>query len=386
MSNSDTVKICWLSGNHGYCEEILGQIKSLLSNPEIFIYDKDSNAEYVENQILSSELFDENRIIILKHLHKFCSSSVKSNNKWISIFNHIPNGCIVVVYEIDSKDNQVIYKHISEIGKVFYSEQYLKKDYAFNWIVTFFQSKSKEIDEDNVRLILDSISEDSNGYDIDRLNMCCKKICDYLGNRKKTIYKEDILASVDKYYNFIIWDILNAFESKDFSKCIHLTKTACHRDVNSVEAINQIFNMILWKLRIMLFIKESMSNGMTKEDAISNVNKLHKFTREGSGLSSVLDIEKNKNGTLKESYSSAMATSLFREFGDKKASIESFGRSELFRLIVAVNECMRNIRHESNDSNCMLMAENFFLESCKIVNPELLENIRRIPHGGRYSF
>jgi hypothetical protein len=55
-------------------------------------------------------------------------------------------------------------------------------------------------------------------------------------------------------------------------------------------------------------------------------------------------------------------------------------------LIIAVDECIRNIRHESNDSNCMLMVENFFLESCKMVQTELLGNIRRIPHGGRYSF
>jgi len=386
VAKSDKVKVCWLSGNYTYCEDILKQIKSLLSNPEIFIYDKDSDGDYVENQILSSGLFAENKLIILKHLHKFYSSSVKSNNRWLNIFNSIPESCIVVIRNINPNDAKVIYKHVEEIGKVFCSSKYLKKNDAFNWISKFFKENSKETDEENIYLILDSIGEETNGYDIDKIYMCCKKICDYVGNRKKNICKEDIILNADRYYNFIIWDILNAFEERNFTKCISLVKMSCSRDGNYTEAINKIFNMILWKLRIMLFVKESISNGMTKEQAIENVKKLHKFSREGAGLNLVMEVEANKNGTLKEAYSAAMASSLFRSFGDKKASIDSFGRSELFKLIIAVDECIRNIRHESSDSNCILMVENFFFESCKIIQPELLEHIRRIPHGGRYSF
>lgn len=383
---SDKVKVCWLSGNYGYCEDILNQIKSLLKSPEIFIYDKDSDADYVENQILSSGLFAENRLIIIKHLYKFYSSSVKSNNRWLNIFNSIPEDCIVVIRDIDPSDAQVIYKHVSEIGKVFCAPQYLKRDDAFNWISKFFKENSKETNDENIFIILDSIGAETNGYDIDKMNMCCRKICDYIGNKKKNICKEDIALSSDKYCNVIIWDILSSFEERDFVKCISLVKKSCDRDGNCSEAINQIFSMILWKLRIMLFVKESISIGMTKEQSIENVKKLHKFTREGSGLNIAMEVETNKNGTLREAYSAAMASSLFRSFGDKKASIDSFGRSEIFKLIISVSECIRNIRHESNDSNCMLMAENFFFESCKIIQPELLENIRRVRHGGRYSF
>lgn len=386
MSDSKKIKICWLNGGYYYCKDILSQIKSLLNNPEIFVYDKDSQPSYIENQILGSGFFEENRLVILHDMPKFGSSSVKSNQKWVDTFDNIPEDCIVVIHDVDPKKFKELYSYISKIGKVFYSKNLLDRNESVSWVVDFFKEKQKSINDDASQLIVDFIGEDSNGFDVDKLYVACKKIYHYIGSRKKNITQEEVFASCDKYSTFIIWDILNSFEDRNFEECITLTQKACQKEKRAVDAISQILNMILWKLKMILFIKESMSNGNSQEHSIKLIKNLHKFSKSGAGVDSTIEVEMNKGGGMKECYSEMAVHNLFRGYKNRKPSIECFGRSELFKLIIAINECIRNIRHESNDSNCMMMMENFFLESCNILDSSKLIGIRRIPHGGVYSF
>jgi len=363
----------------------LGKVKSALDNPEIYIYD-DVDAEYIDNQILSGSIFSENRLFLLKKLPKFKMSDAKSNKRWIEVFDSIPEDSLVVIYGVEPKKASIIFKHVSKIGKTFHSPQKIKKGDAIRWLNDFLEEGGKEIDDDASDIIIESIGADSDGYDVDRLYISAKKISSYIGKRKKKVTKEDILCSADNYINFIIWDIISAFEAKDFNRCITLTHRACLKEKRYIDAVSQILNMILWKLRLVLFLKESVANGLSENAAINKAKELHKFSKSGAALSSIVEVEMNKTGGMKQLYSDNMISTIFRGFGGKRPSIECFGRSELFKLVVALNECMLNIRHESDDIHCMVIAENFFMEACRILSSQSLENVRRVPNGGIHSF
>jgi len=383
---SKKIRVCWVNGSYYYCNRILSQIKSAIDNPEIYIYGDTTDAEYVENQISENSIFSENRLFILKALPKFSGSDAKSNKRWIALFDSISEDSIVVVYNVDPKKHTAIFKHVSEIGKVFYSSSHMDRGDALSWVNEFFEADGKTIDDEVADLIVESIGYDSEGYDTDKLYICLKKIISYLGKKKKKISKNDILCGVDNYINFVIWDIIGAFESRDFSKCVLLMKNACSKEKSPKDAVSHIFNTLFWKLRLLLFLKEYVANGHSQDSAMQKAKELHKFSKSGAGLYSSLEVELNKGGGMKPVYSDNAISSAFKSFGGRKPSIQCFGRSELFKLVVAQNECMLNIRHESDDIHCIIIAENFFMSSCNILDSQLLEKIRRVPHGGIHSF
>lgn len=366
---NNNAKICWLSGSFFNRKKILEKIKESIINPDIYVFDEHS-AEEISDQILGNTLFSNNRIVILKDIPNFSANSTKSNEKWINIFDNIPDDCIVVVNGVESKSKQKIYAHIQKIGKIFDFPQYLEYRDATSYCREEFEKLGKLVEDSDLEYIVNNIGlEYGKGYDIDKIISETLKIVSYIGNRKKNIEHVDIEKCVTKNSNFIIWEMLDIIETKNYYKCQKILKNSC--EVLGIrEAINSIIPMLNRKFRLLLMIKEQLIKGINKKEIINNIKKIHKFKEENN----IFSPEKDKD---------EMEKFIFSDYEINKAinTSDKYNRTEIFKSSEILKDCYLKLRYIYEEEELLILIDNFLLYICGIENDNNLKNLRRFVYG-----
>jgi DNA polymerase III delta subunit len=378
MSQEEKIRICWLTGSFYHTRIILDKIKKSIGDYELYLYDENNTPEHIEMQILGSGLFASNRLIILRGIPHFVGTSTKSNSRWTEIFSNVPEDCVVVIDNVDVSSRQVIFKHIKKIGKVFDPPKVIKKDEAISYISDLFSEKNKNILREDIDLIVsNSLTEDGKGIDVDRVTMIVKQICYFVGNKKKNIEKLDLIRSLTGNNNYIIWDMFDAIDNRDFIKCEELLYSAS--EVSSIKgAIEELFRMLLWRFRLMFFLKEGLSLGRSQKEIFDGLKNIHKFSREGSGFYSKFSIDLDKENNEKVVYSESVANNMINGMFGKTPVLDKYSRTEVFKIMRIIEECLFKIRNISNEIEYLIVADSFFMFICGTVDENLLSKLRRI--------
>ena len=371
---SDQARICWICGSFFHKQQIVEAIKKSLGDVKVLTYDDESTAEYIDMKISGNELFSEERVVILKDIPSFKGSAQKSNKKWKEVFSNIPEDCTVVVDGVDPNKKKVLHKHVQKIGKIFNPPASLKRPEACSYVIDIFEKSGKHIEDDDVGLIVDNCElEKGNLFDVDKMIMYHNLICNFVGNKKKNIVRQDILKCLPNNCNVLTWAVFDLIDKRDFDGCQKLLHRIVLSKNTAKEAIEGLFHQLSWRYRLLFFLKEQKISGLEDKDILDNLKELHRFTRDGSGEYSTFTTEG------KPLYSEKVGFSALKGFYGKTPAINLYSRTELFKSMKVIDECLLKIRNSNDDVECLLMADNFFMFICNVMDDKELSKLRRMP-------
>jgi len=367
--SEEKIQVCWITGSYHHGREIINKIKQSLGDVCVESYADGLSAEYIEMQIEGAGLFPEKRLVILKDLPQYVGS--KSNEKWKALFSNVPDGCTIVIDRVAAGSRKVIYKHIKEIGKVFDTPLSVKGADATAYVEAEFIRRGKNIASDAVTLFIQKMGEkDFGGISVDDMYMYINQTCCYAGKRKKNISIEEIDAIVPTNYSAIIWNIFKALDKKDFFECQKLFYHFC-RSSSISEAVNQICNMLLWRYRLLLLIKEQKSNNIPDAEIIKNISELQKLSKEGVGNRAVYSVDG-------KAYTEDSVNNAVKGFYSQPSPIEFYSRTELFKFVRIIHECILKSRNTDNETENLLIIDNLFMFICGVVAEDILTKMRSI--------
>ena len=367
--SEDKIKVCWITGSYHHGREIIQKIKQSLVDVSVESYSDGLSAEYIEMQILGAGLFPEKRLIVLKELPSYSGS--KSNERWKKLFSEIPDDCTIVVDRVPAASRRVIYKHVKEIGKVFDLPMYIKGADASVYIETEFIRHGKGISNDAITLFIQKMGEQSSdGLSVDDVYMYIKQICYYVGKRKKNISIEDIDVVVPVSHSAIIWSIFTALDKRDFCECQKLFYHFCKSSSN-LEAVSQICNMMLWRYRLLLLIKEQKIKKISDVEIIKNILGLHKLSKDGVGNQSVY-------ATDGSAYTENIVNNAVKGFYSQPPPTDFYTRTELFKFVKIIHECNLKLRTAESEIEYLLTMDNLLMFICGIAEEDTLTKMRSI--------
>jgi DNA polymerase III delta subunit len=370
---NDKARICWISGSFFHKRKIVDAVKNSLEDHKVLIYDDEYSAEYIEMKISGNELFSESRVVIIKDIPSFKGSAQKSNKKWKEVFSNIPEDCTVIVDGVDPNKKKVLYNHVKKIGKIFNPPAYLKRPEACSYVIDIFEKSGKHVEDSDVGLIVDNCESDKgNLFDVDRMIMYHDLICSFLGNKKKNMTRADIIKCLPNNSNVLTWAIFDLIDKRDYDGCQKLLYRSILSKNTAKEAVEGLFHQLSWRYRLLFFLKEQKISGLKDEDILKNLKELHRFSREGSGEYSIFTTDG------KPLYSEKIGFNALKGFYGKTPVIDLYSRTELFKSMKVLDECLLKIRNSNDKVECLMMADNFFMFICNIMDDKELSRLRRM--------
>lgn len=370
------VRVCWASGSYFGRRKILDRIKALIGECDTYVYD-DISGEYFESQVLSSCLFGDKKIIILKTLPKFDGSSTKSTSRLKKALSGVAEDCVVIIDGVEPSTHKTIYDHVKSIGRVYDSPQYLKGGEATSFVANILEEYKKIAGEGCVDLIIDATGETgSKGVDTDRLFMNIKQLCSYIG-KAKVIEKSDILSVLGRNTDFIIWNLFSALDRRDFEQCMKLFYNSLSLSGKPEEAINQILYMVSWRYRLILFLKEQKNLGRSTEEILESVKGIKKTKREGSGLYSTFEYDLDAEGKTKSVYTEKASKDALLGFFGNTPVINLYAVSDIYHILKCVSHCLFRMRSGSSDAENIMLVNNLFMTVCGVFDSSVLCSVRR---------
>ena len=379
MSKKETINVVWLSGNNTECQKIIDSIKQFLKTFEYYSYGNDVTIEFLEQELTSFSCFEEEEKLIV--LTDFPISKGKNKTEILKklkkILETLPENCNVIFNNFKT-DSKSFISFIKKIGKIYTFDKYVDKNNAIKCITEYVGKKDKSIDTEAINIIIDSISVTGDkNIDIDKIFNNLTKILSYIGSRQK-INKQDVLNVCDRSDDFIIWELFNYLDKKNYKGCLSILQKIENNEKNFNETISQIFRTINWRYKLLLFIKEAKAKKYSNEQIILEASKLYKFKQSGSSYNITYEIEINKDGSKRKDYTEKMITQALEGNYYSSPLISYYKRQDLFYILRSIAQVFLKIRTGCSDLDIKTTVISIFKMICHVDSENNLSNIREI--------
>ena len=203
-----------------------------LSLLKIDLAEEDIDA--LERELETPSLFAPLRFVVLSNLTD--KEKIKKFEILAEKFNLSKSKeSIVVLYEENLEDKNILIKLVSERGKV-QRFDLLSKTGTVSWATNFFLNRKIKIDADAILKITEGI-----GPDLWRLNNECEKLAAWAVNPKTKISTEDVLKLVVFESESNFFAMVDAVLTKNSSKAIYDLETL----VSKGEDVTGIFYLLV---------------------------------------------------------------------------------------------------------------------------------------------
>jgi len=377
MPKEETINVVWLSGNNTECQEIIDNIKQFLKTFEYYSYGSDVTIEFLEQELTSFSCFEEEEKLVI--LTDFPISKEKNKagtlKKLKKILETLPENCNVVFNNFNT-DNKSFISFIKKIGKVYIFDKYVDKNNAIKCITEYVRKKNKSIDTESINIIIDSVSTTGDkNIEIDKIFNNLIKILSYIGNRQK-INKQDILSVCDHSNDFIIWELFNYLDKKNYKGCLSILQKIENKEKNFNEAISQMFRTINWRYKLLLFVKESKAKKYSNEQIISEASKLYKFKQSGLNYNIICEPEINKDGSKRKAYTEKMINQALEGNYYSSPLISYYKRQDLYYIVRAIGQVFLKIRTGCSVLDIKTTIKSIFKMICYVDKENNLTRMR----------
>lgn len=381
MSNPNDVRVCLIDGSFFYSQSVMGKIKNILGEFEETSFAGDETINYVSSQVKSKSCFAEKRLIVLKDWPLFKGTRPTFMKHFKGLLSNTPEDAIIVLNNLPNQSSSFMdWVGGLPFGKVFADAKKLDYDDAVNFVCKEIISHSKEIEVDDARVIVDSMTMSGKDINVDKLILECLKLSHFVGNRK-VIKSNDVGAVAVDSGEFIIWSLFNCLDERDYCGAMQLLNRAIESEKTVDRAITAILHMIIWRYRLLLFLKESMALGLDHQAIKREIANLHKLKRSGFGRRTTMTVDLQKtNNEPRSMYSTAMVDRCLDGFYGKKPTVLCYTRREIYEILVAVDEIAEKNRICS-ESVSITLFESLFMAICNISTFESAAKLRRINYG-----
>lgn len=376
------VNVCWISGNYFERRAFIDKLKAYLDGQggyELSVYTDEETIEYCQNQILQSSCFSENRLFIFNDWPKTNKTKQTFYKNFIELCEKSPDDAIIVCNNLKTESKKVI-NAFKKMGKFCEFDELVKSKQAPKWFVGECEQKGKSIELKDAEQVIKAIGEKQGKYsvEIDRMHSMAEKLCNYVGNRKN-ITSEDVLTVCTDEPEFIIWNMYDYIDAKDFCGCMNMLAQAQSVSKSVDGFVNQIVSSIIWRYRLILFLKEGIAQKWDTERISREISKLHKLKRKekSSGFLLQYSVDKYENGNEKSLYSSQMVNNTISG-RYKKPPVLCYSRKEAFLILLAAEETQSKLRSGVTDAEALVLLDALMMTACSLVDNDLLNRIRQV--------
>jgi DNA polymerase III delta subunit len=382
MEEKPKLKMIWLGGSYLRRREMLAKVQERFNDAERIVCNGDMTFEFFMSEIETSSCFGEKRLIIIHDMPIFDPSSAKAKNltAFKDTLAKLADNTFVVFNGVDKDKFKTIYAQVGSLGKCYDFEETLDMNVAPDWLVDLFSKLGYKISKEAAEFMVERCGWDKSldGVGRDLLELTARGLCLFAGKQKE-ITIDHIVTSAFENENLIIWSLLDALDDKNYDECLKIMGKMIQSEGSALKAVNSIFPMLIWRYRMLFFLKENLLKGDSNH-AMQAALQMRKLSQSGTGEFMKMTADLVKTGENKGQFSPAWTTfvlgRVLNSYGSKPAAIECYSRKELFRVIQILEEGLYTIRSSSNDAISGLVADVFFMAVCNTLDDKSVRKLR----------
>jgi hypothetical protein len=379
MSENAKINVAWISGSFFSSFNILQKIKTKYSHAEIYNYDQDSSFFAIYNNLITVSCFSACKLIVISDLPDMTDGEKKKMKEAIE---NLPPEILVVFYGVSKTSHKILYSAVEKIGKIYESVDEIATSQAGAWIMQRCKELNIDIFDDALQSLVQNSPTSQSGKFIscDIIETTLQKLMLY-NPSKKPYDTDDIIATSAFSESFVIWNILNACDAKNFDLCINYFEQAVHFNGNPINALNEVINILCWKFRMLLSLKEHMANGNSQQQSIEKTSQLRKFSYIGQGMNAKPKVSEVQTGANKGSaaclWSSYVCGQATNSISGRKPQIELYTRKELYVITRILEESLVMARLCQMKSEAYLIADIIFASICNNLDASSVDSLKK---------
>lgn len=350
---------------------ILDKIKEAMGEYELSVFDESYGWEYVQQAILEHSCFGEKTLIILNGLPvvKGKDSSASRTKVLNDLKKILPNvdGDKCVVLNGIAITSKVFLNAIKGKVQVKSFDRMVPKRYAsgsaVKRLMDYFGKREKQIAEDDAFLVVDSINYNNKEVNLDKVFLMAKKIENLVGGRKKVTH-DDVLSICSLSPDFLIWNLFKALDNQNSTEALILVDKIASRSLSFEHEIVMALSTMIWKYRLMLFVRSSLDKGFKPDDIWVRLQRMVKWDKSGQGVKRHSTPQKTKKDLKNISMYSRPAMNMLFNSNYGKASIACYSQSHLLNVLPMTQMCLRKIRSGCTEGEIRIVLEILCLVIC----------------------
>jgi len=383
-SDTKQANVCWLTGNYHDRKRIINKVKDLLSSHgelECVVCDNETPLVRLQSLISRRGCFEKQRLIILNDWPDTTISNATLYNKFLKMCELVPEGVVLICNNLKT-DAKKFLEGINAIAKVYSFEEEMWQNQADAWVVVEMSRREKEISTSNASIITSAVGTTESGYmvSIDKLHAMCSLLSFYVGKRK-SITKEDVVAVCADSSSFVIWNLYNHLDAKDYISSIKMLNHRANVSKTARTFAEQVLHSMIWRYRILFFAKEATSSNMTMTDVIASASEWYKIKKTGSGLSCKCTYDlTEKDNRPKPIYNQKVIEKLF-DGKYRKPPVVSYSRQSTYRILQILERALQRVRYGCTENEIIILLDTVVMLICGKIDYDMLDKAWRTNYG-----
>ena len=362
---------------------ILDKIKEAIGDYELEVYDESYGWEYVQQSILEHSCFGENRLIILtglpvvKKAKDASASRTKVLNDLKKILPNVDGNTCVVLNGITIASKTFFNAIDGKVDIRSFDNMVTKNNAngsAVKRLMDYFGNRDKKISADDAFLVVDSINFNNKEVSLDKVFLMAKKIENIVGSRKNVTH-DDVVSICSLSPDFLIWNLFKALDNKNFSETLSLVDKIANRSLSFEHEIVMALSTMIWKYRLMLFVKANLEKGFQVEDVWSRLQRMVKWDKSGQGVRRHSTPKRTKKDDKNISMYSRPAMNMLFYDNYGAPPISKYTVDHLLNVLPMTQMCLRKIRSGCTEGEIRIVLEILCLVICYKVPYDTAEEI-----------
>lgn len=366
----------WVSGAYYQAKPLLAKIREKFEGAEFFDCYENTLFSKLMTWLSSNSCFADNRLIVIHALPKMTESE---KDKLKLAIEKLEGNVWVIFFMIDPSDARAIYNTVKKFGKLYEFDDTVASSSATDWINKRARELGFELEQEAVLAIAENalLVKDKETA-LDPLESTLQRLTLYAPGKK--IYSlEDVISTAAFYNNFVIWNLMNACDERNYEKCLNAFSKCVASNADPIKAINEVLPMMAWKYRMLLCMKELLANGASTEEAVSKASSIRKVAFESSGLKAVSKTNLIESGPDKDKpipvwNQRACSMAVSGNYG-RKPQIEIYSRKDLYLIVKCIEDSLVLARTCSSHGEASLIADVLFMTICSAVDSASVSKI-----------
>jgi DNA polymerase III delta subunit len=365
-------KIFSIEGNMEESREALKEIKGLLGDYDLVIFDEEDWYEYVAHMVTEISCFGNSRLFIIKKLPQIkiekskdkpaptqTQIRTKTINNFKKLFSSIPVGNVVVFYNVGISAESFS-KEVKKYGKVYKFNQKISKSDAKTRINKYFQQRNISVSMEIAGLIAQSLNVNGDDVDIDKLNLLVKKMYNYVYGKKK-ITEDDVYMVCSFSKDFVIWSLYKFLDAKEYEASLRLVEPYLENVKYFNFEVEMMLKGMIWRYGLLLMIKSGINNKISEKEIESEISNINKMESTGKGTRIKL-LPKLKNKKRVPKYSYKMIMSVLDGYG--RGALNCYTESHLNLIYYVLTKTLLKVRSGCTISESKLALKLNMLAIC----------------------
>jgi DNA polymerase III delta subunit len=387
MAQDSKVHVAWLSGSYHRRSAMMTRIKDRFPDSEYVVIDSDKEFEFLMSKLRSGGCFDSSRLIAVTAIPK--TKNANEKKKYIERMKKIISGpmtdCFLVFNGIEPTKEKAVFNAVKDYAKIYEFESIIPNREIAPYVAKRLKAFNLRASQEVSHMIGDYCAKQPSqkGYSADMIEMALSSLSSALPDGSE-ITSDHVETITFQHDSFVIWDMMNALDSKDCDKVIALLSKLQLTGNNLTQSITEMVTALIWRYRLILMIREGYSSKDSRDKILQDVLAMRKMTKTGVGLSATYEPDIVKSGPNEGKpasfWSHQVATIAMDGLYGSTPAADQWTRRDIYAFFDALTSGLLCLRG-ATENEALLIADTILMLGCKLLPRKdakaILESLRR---------